>query len=78
MDDILKNINKIILSENGLPVQMGNLFIQSELDSLGTMIALLTIASEYNIDGSYLDNLDIPNLKVTDLVNLCKSSITST
>ena len=79
-EEILSNINKIILSENGLPVTMDNLFTQSTLDSLGKMIVFLTISGEYNLDTSKVDKLleDILTLKVSDLVALCKSSITNT
>lgn len=76
--EILSNINKIIISENGLPVTMAGKFIDAELDSLGTMITLLTISGEYGIGDTAVEELDIPNLKVIDLVNLCKSSTTST
>jgi len=75
--EILANINKIIISENGLPINMGNHFVQSELDSLGTMIALLTITDEFNINSEELDDIVIKDLKVIDLVDLCKSSITN-
>jgi len=76
--EILSSINKIIISENGLPVQMSNLFIQSDLDSLGVLIVILDIAGEYNISGEVLDELDFSTLTVINLVNLCKSSITNT
>ena len=79
-EEILSRINKVILEENGLPVQMGNLFIQSELDSLGTLITLLNIAGEFDIDNDEMEKKmdSIPALTVNELIDLCKSSITST
>ena len=73
--EILSIINNIIKSENGLPVRVGNLFIQSELDSLGTMIVLVSIAAEFNISAKELDDMNIEHLTVENLLTLCESSI---
>ena len=77
-EEILYNINNIIISENGLPVTMGSLFMHSGLDSLGVMMVLLEIQSEYNIPVEPIEELDIPTLLIPDLVKLCELSIIST
>ena len=75
---ILKFINQTIDHENGQPVNIKSMFIDSQLDSLGALIALMTIGTEYNIENEYVENVDVENLKIYDLVTLCKSSTTST
>lgn len=77
-EEILKTINKFIDHENGQPVQMGSLFIESNLDSLGYLIALMNISGEYGIEENEEENIDLENLKVSDLVNKCKLASTDT
>jgi hypothetical protein len=80
--EILDFINKAITDERGVPVGKDGKFIDAELDSLATLIVLITIDSKFPILGDAQDqgfeDLDIPNLTMRDLVNKCKSSITST
>jgi acyl carrier protein len=77
-EEILKTINKFIDHENGQPLQMNSLFVDSNLDSLGYLIALMNISGEYGIEESEEENIDLENLKVSDLVNRCKLANTST
>ena len=81
--EILNRINEIIIEEKGSPVTIGNKFIDSDLDSLGTMIAFMTIDSEFPIfegkdEDQAFTELDIPNLTVRELVTKCKLSIINT
>jgi len=73
--EILKDINEIIEEEHGNPVDMGNLLIDSQLDSLGMMLTLLTIDSKFGIFNFNKDedvaDLDIPNLTIKDIVKQC-------
>ncbi len=82
--EILDRINEIIVEEKGNKVGPDDLFVSSELDSLGIMITLVTIDSEFPIlgepseDKNEFDDLDIPNLTMRELVNKCILSITNT
>lgn len=82
--EILEQINQYILEEKGLPLKMPDLFISSELDSLGMTLALLAVDAEFPIfrdipEGvDEFEALDIPNMTMRDLVNKCKLSITNT
>lgn len=81
--EILARVSEIIEGEKGYAVTMDSMFIDAELDSLGTMITLITIDSEFHIfspEQTEIDfeDLDIPNLTIRDLVEKCISSITST
>lgn len=81
---ILDKLNEIIVEEKGSPIKMDSLFIDSELDSLGTMITLVTLEAEYPFfkdlpEGvDEIASLDIPNLTIRDLIRKCKLSITNT
>ena len=81
--DILARINEIIVDEKGLAVPMEGMFLDAELDSLGTTITLITIDSEFQIfdpdePEHDLSDLDIKNLTIRDLVVKCILSITNT
>ena len=74
--EILTRINEIIDDEKGRAVKMTDMFIDAELDSLGTMIAMITIDSEFEIFDpdkveEDMSDLDIKNLTVRDLVTKC-------
>ena len=78
---ILDRLNEIIKEEKGRPVTMDDKFIDSELDSLGITITMISLDADFPFLGEgdeAWDKLDIPNLMVRDLVKLCKSSITNT
>lgn len=82
--EILDRLNEIILEEKGSPVTMNSLFIDSELDSLGTLLTIITLEAEFPFFGHYpeeedaLDDLDIPHLTIRDLITKCVLSITTT
>lgn len=80
--EILDRINEIIEEEKGKAVPIDGKFIDSELDSLGISIALMTIDSEFPIIDDEVEDeleaLDIENLTMRDLVHQCKLSITNT
>lgn len=80
--EVLKRINEIIVDEKGRAVTMNGMFLDADLDSLGTLITFITIDSEYQIfDQDEAENalhtLDIPNLTIRDLVVKCILSITN-
>lgn len=80
---ILDTLNKIIISEKGVPVTMNSMFTDSDLDSLGIMLTIVTLESDYPIFKNIavedeLAYLDIPNLTVRDLIKKCVLSITNT
>lgn len=77
-NEILANINNNIVSENGVPVLMDSMFMDSELDSLGVTMVLLTLSVDYNIPDDITETLDEKELTIKDLVQTCKSSITNT
>jgi acyl carrier protein len=72
-DDILLFINKSIKTENGVPVTENSMFIDADMDSLGTLIALMNIGTQYDIEESELEDIDLSLLSVKDLINKCKS-----
>jgi len=79
----LARINEIIEEEKGRAVTMDDMFVDADLDSLGTLITFITIDSEYQIFDhedaeNALENLNIPNLSIRDLVIKCILSTTST
>jgi len=81
--EILERINEIIVDEQGTAVTIDSTFLDAQLDSLGTMITLITIDSEFQIlDQSQAEvdfkELDIPNLTIRDLITKCVSSTTNT
>jgi len=74
--EVLNKINEIILEEKGRKVTMDSKFTDAELDSLGTIITLITIDSEFHIfdpdkTEKDLTDLDIENLIIRDLVVKC-------
>lgn len=77
-EEILKTINKFIDHENGQPVQMNSLFIDSKLDSLGYLIALMNICGEYGIEEDKEEKTNLETLKISDLVAQCKLASTAT
>jgi hypothetical protein len=75
---ILDRLNELIVVENGDAVTMNSMFMDSNLDSLGTMLAIVDLDTDYPIlddipDGmGIFEYLDIPNLAVRSLVSKCK------
>ena len=74
--------NEIILEEKGRKVTMDSKFIDAELDSLGTIITLITIDSEFHIfdpdeEEKDLSDLNIENLTIRALVIKCVLSTTN-
>ena len=81
--EILARINEIINDEKGRAVTMDSMFIDAELDSLGSVITLITIDSEFHIfeyddPEKDLSELDLKTLAIRDLVVKCILSITNT
>jgi hypothetical protein len=82
--DILKRLNEIIEDEKGSPVGINDMFMDSDLDSLGVLLTIVTLDADYPFlpgnsdDDSPLADLDVPNLTVRDLVKKCVLSITAT
>lgn len=81
--EILARINEILMDEKGRAVTMDSMFMDAELDSLGTSIALIVIDSEFHIFDpdkaeKDLSDLDIPNLTIRGLVVKCILSIINT
>lgn len=79
--EVLAKINEIFNDEKGRTVAMDSMFSDAELDSLGTLIALITIDSEFHIFNhdeveKDLSDLDLKNLTIRDLVVKCVLSIT--
>jgi len=81
---ILDRLNEIIIEEKGLRVNMDNKWIDAELDSLGTVIAISVLEADYPlfydipIEADALVSLDFENLTIRDLVNKCRLSIINT
>ena len=77
--EILDRINEIIVDEKGYAVAVDGMFLDAELDSLGTLITFITIDSEFHIFEPDVEidfeDLDISNLTMRDLVVKCESSI---
>jgi acyl carrier protein len=83
--EILDRLNEIIVEEKGVRVNMGSLFIDSELDSLGTVITIATLEGDYPelfsdipIGQDALSTIDFQTLTVRELVRKCISSKKST
>lgn len=76
---VLDRINEIIVEEKGRAVTLNDMFVDAQLDSLGTMITFVTIDSEYDIydDNQSLEDVDIANLTMRDLVAKCILSNTN-
>jgi len=80
--EILDRINDIIIDEKGEAVPITGMFMDSNLDSLGTTIALITIDAEFKIfqnedEKDAFEKLDVANLTMRDLITLCRLSILS-
>jgi acyl carrier protein len=81
--EILDRLNEIIVDEKGVRVDMNSMWTDAELDSLGTVITIAVLESEYPIfkdipDADALSTIDFPNLTIRDLVNKCRLSIINT
>ena len=82
--DILDKLNELIVEEKGTAVTINSLFIDSELDSLGIMLTLVSLESDYPFmdgfpaDVDPVEQLDLATLTVRELVRKCKLSITGT
>jgi len=75
--DILKRINEVVADEKGHSVTMDSMLVDAELDSLGTMMMLATLDSEFptlalDENGNELLANDLENLSIRDLVIKCK------
>jgi len=79
---ILARINEVILDEKGLTVSMDSKFLDSKLDSLGVMLTLVTLDSDYPFladvpnDVDIVEYLKVETLTIRELVTLCRLSIT--
>jgi len=78
--DILNRLNEIVVEEKGVPVTMDSDWTDTDLDSLGTLITIATLESEYPIfePGEGLESLDFHTLTIRELVKKCVLSITAT
>jgi acyl carrier protein len=79
---ILDRLNDIIKDEKGVIVTMDDDFLDSELDSLGTVLTIAILESEYPFfagmkDEDAFQSLDIANLTIRELIKLCVLSITN-
>jgi len=78
---ILDELNEIIVGEKGTAVGMNDMFLDSDLDSLGITLTLLELETSYPIfkgldpDADAFALLDIKNLSVRDLITKCVYSI---
>lgn len=65
-------------------VTMNSKWTDAELDSLGTVITIAVLESDYPlfydepVDADALANMDFENLTIRDLVNKCRLSIINT
>jgi len=80
---VLDRINEIIDEEKGCKVAMDSLFVDAELDSLGTLVTLITIDAEFKIfdqDNPEQDisAIDFETFTIRDLVVKCVLSTIST
>lgn len=79
---ILDQLNEIIVDEKGIPVTINSMFSDSELDSLGTILTIVTLESLYpifkhiSVEADAIKDLDIPNLTVRELITKCILSTT--
>ena len=81
--EIFDFINETIVDEKGKAITIDDKFTDSDLDSLGILVTLITIDSEYPIfkdipEDEQLEYINVPELTMRYLVTLCKSSITPT
>jgi len=81
--EILDRLNEIIVEEKGQVVTMKSMWTDANLDSLGTVITIATLESEYPIfgdlpvDADALQTLDFKTLTIRELIRKCVLSITS-
>jgi hypothetical protein len=80
---ILDQLNEFIVEEKGTPVTMKSKWTDANLDSLGTMMVIISMEADYpifgdNPDVDWLAILDFPNLTIRRYIKLCISSITNT
>lgn len=76
--DILDRINEIVIDEKGLKLSINGNFVDSDLDSLGVVIVIITLDDEFGIlkgipKGKEFDGIE--ELTVRDLVYKCKLRI---
>jgi hypothetical protein len=82
--DILNRLNEIILEEKGTPVTINSMWSDANLDSLGTVMSLAVLESEYPIfkdippGTEALTTLDFKTLTIRELVKKCVLSNTNT
>jgi len=76
--EILEVINKAVRNERGKYLNIDSKYTDAELDSLGITMSLMEIDDKYDFfkkvgEGQEVfAKLDIPNLTVRKLVELCK------
>lgn len=75
---ILDRINEVVEEEKGTTLSITDNFTDSELDSLGLVIAIITLDDEFGIlngipEGHEFDGIE--ELTVRDLVHKCKLRI---
>jgi hypothetical protein len=79
--EVLDQLNKIVLEENGTAVTINDMFLDSDLDSLGTMLVLVELDAYYPFLDSIpkgvdvVTHLDLTNLTVRDLILKCVVAI---
>lgn len=81
--EIFDRINEVIVDEKGRPIKMDDLFSASELDSLGTMIVLVTLDAEFGIfegmtEDEAFSSFDPCTATMRELVQKCKSPSSTT
>lgn len=81
--DLLAKINKLIKEEKGTEVEMDDYFRDANLDSLGTMVVLITLDAEYHIfnpdePGQDMGDIDYDTFTIRDLINKCILANTNT
>ena len=82
--EILNRLNEIIVEEKGFRVTMNSMWTDTDLDSLGTVITIAVLESDYPlfydvpVDADALLTLDFETLTIRDLVNKCRLSIINT
>ena len=81
--EILDRLNEIIDDEKGVPVTMNSMFIDAELDSLGTLLTIVTLEADYPfwkgvpLEEDAFMELDIVNLTIRELIKKCVLSTTT-
>jgi len=81
--EILAKINEAVKTESGSTVDLNSTFLDAQLDSLGSIMVIATIDSEFPIlgdgdTGTAMKDLDLKNLTIRDLVTKCLLSIINT